>query len=206
MSTDTSAVAAPWRAALEPVVFPTLDPAGASEGFALGHSAGYAVGLRRAAEELAARKAELESRQAAEAAADRARVEQSVAALAAAARALEARSAPVLAEADTQLVAAALSLAETVLGCELSDGPNAARRALRRALSAPDASAVVTVRLHPDDAAVVREEAAAARVAVVVDPSLHYGDAVAVYPDGELDARIGSALARARAALVGESP
>lgn len=205
MSTDTSAVEASWRPPLEPVVFPTLDPAGASEGFALGHSAGYAAGLRRAAEELASREAELEARHAAAAAADRARVERSVAGLAAAARALEARSAPVLADVDTQLVAAALSLAETVISCELSDAPHAARAALRRALSAPDASGVVAVRLHPDDAAVVRAEAAAARVELVGDPGLRHGDAVAVYPDGELDARIGSALARARAALVEET-
>jgi flagellar assembly protein FliH len=40
----------------------------------------------------------------------------------------------------------------------------------------------------------------------VPDLSLARGDAIAEYPDGELDARIGSALARARAALAGETP
>lgn len=198
MSTDT------WSRPFVPVVFPTVDPAGESEGYARGHAAGYAAGLRRAAEELAAREAELATRHAEAVAAERARTDRALAVLTAAARALEARTAPVLAEADTQLVAAALSIAEAVLGCELSDAPRAARAALARALSAPDAAAVLSVRLNPEDLALVADSAPASPVSLAADPSLAPGDAVAVYPDGELDARIGSSLSRARAALSGE--
>ena len=131
MSTET------WSPAPQPVVFPTVDPAGESEGWTRGHAAGYAAGLRRAAEELAAREAELGARHAAAVAGERARTDRAVTVLDAAARALEARAAPVLADADTQVLAAALSIAEVVLGCELSDARHAARAALARALSAP---------------------------------------------------------------------
>jgi flagellar assembly protein FliH len=195
LSTET------WSPAPQPVVFPTVDPAGESEGWTRGHAAGYAAGLRRAAEELAAREAERGARHAAAVAAERARTDRAVTVLDAAARALEARTAPVLADADTQLLAAALSIAEVVLGCELSDARHAARAALSRALSAPDSDAVVRVRLHPEDLALVADSSTASLVDIVADGSLGRGDAVAVYPDGELDARIGSALSRARAAL-----
>jgi flagellar assembly protein FliH len=185
------------------VVFPSLDPAGEAEGFTLGHAAGYAAGLRRAAVEAAARDEQRSAEHAGALAVERARVERALATLHAAARSLEARTAPVLAEADAELAAAALALAEAVVGRELSDGPGAARAALRRALSAPDSAAVVSVRLHPDDLAVLAEDAGRSRVTLVPDPGLAPGDAVAVYPDGELDARIASSLGRAAAALTG---
>jgi flagellar assembly protein FliH len=126
--------------------------------------------------------------------------------LEAAARALEARTAPVLAEAEGELAAAALVLAQAVVGNELSDPDGAARAALGRALSGPDHDAVISVRLNPDDLALLGEHAAQSSVALVPDPSLAPGDAVTVYPDGELDARISSALSRATAALTGEEP
>jgi len=208
LSTDTSfggGAAYPTRPAPEVVVFPALDLMGETEGYTRGHAAGYAAGLRRAADEVAARESELVARQAAAVAAERARTDRAVAVLDSAARALELRTAPVLADADVQLVAAALAIAETIVGCELSDAPHAARAALARALSAPDASSVVAVRLNPDDLALVRDSVDASRVELVIDAGVARGDAVAVYPDGELDARIGSALARARATLTGES-
>lgn len=200
MSTDTSC-----RPDVEAVVFPSVDLAGEAEGWTRGHAAGYAAGLRRAADEAAAREAERCAAHAAAVAAERARADRAVAALDAAARALAARTAPVLASVDTELVAAALVLAETVVGCELSDAPHAARAALARALSGQDASAVVAVRLHPDDVELLTATGGPAlreSVSLVGDPSLSPGDAVAVYPDGELDARVASALDRARSVLV----
>lgn len=207
MSTDTSfgGAAYPTRHAPEAVVFPALDLMGETEGYTRGHAAGYAAGLRRAADEVAARESELVARHAAAVAAERARTDRAVAGLESAARALELRTAPVLADADAQLVAAALELAEVIVGCELSDAPHAARAALARAMSEPDASDVVSVRLHPDDLALVADVLDASGVELVADAGLARGDAVAVYPDGELDARIGSAIGRARAALTGES-
>jgi flagellar assembly protein FliH len=209
LSTDTVNLGAPLPSAhvpgapVRPVVFPDLDPAGESEGYARGHAAGYAAGLRRAAAEAAEREEERRAEHAAALAAARSRAEAAVSVLAAAARALDSRTAPVLAEAEAQLTAAALTVAEAVIGRELGDAPGSARAALARALSAPDAAAVLAVRLHPADLALLGQAAAPAPAGVVFepDPSLARGDAVAVYPDGELDARIGTALARAAAAL-----
>lgn len=193
------------RGAAEAVVFPALDATGDPAGYARGHAAGYAAGLTRAAAEAVARDEQRRAEHDAVVAAARARTERAVAALEAAAQHLMARTAPVLADADAHLVAAAVDLAEAILVRELSDAPDAARAALARALSAPDRAGVVTVRMHPEDALVVASEgqpSGVTGVTVVPDPSLGRGDAVAVYPDGELDARIGSALDRARTALL----
>ncbi|GAA2747427.1 hypothetical protein GCM10009868_36880 [Terrabacter aerolatus] len=199
MSTDTARVAVP-------VVFPTIDPVGEAEGFTRGHAAGYAAGLRLAAAETAAAEADRQDRLAAAVAADRARTDRALVALDAAARALAARTAPVLSAVDAGLVEAALTLAEAVIGRELADGPYGARAALSRALSGPDAAAVVAVRLHPDDLEVLTadDRTDAETVLLVPDAGLERGDAVADYPDGELDARVRTALQRARAA-VGEA-
>ena len=185
------------------VVYPALNPSGEAEGFTRGHAAGYAAGLRRADAELAARRGELDAEHAAALEHGRAQVRGAVGVLEAAAFALAGRTAPVLEEADAQLAAAAIALAEAVIGRELADGPSGARAALARALSGGDAGAVVAVRLNPADLALLDAGVRPAGVALVPDPALGRGDALAVYPDGELDARIGSALARAAASLAG---
>lgn len=190
MSTDAS----------RPVVFPVLDPEGEREGFARGHAAGFAAGLRQAEAEARACEARREAEHSAALTANGARTDQALAVLAAAARALEARTAPVLAQAEELLAEAAITLAEAVIGRELAEAPDAARAALGRALSGEDAPAAISVRLNPADLALLGADAGRG-VPLVPDASLAPGDAVAVYPDGELDARIASALARAAAAL-----
>ncbi|MEN1977050.1 FliH/SctL family protein, partial [Cellulomonas sp. P4] len=116
--------------------------------------------------------------------------------------------------------AAALELAAVVLGQEVADAPTAARAALRRLREQDPRREVHTVRLHPRDLATVRAALAAPAatgdvpagdvlaglpdltgVELVADPALEPGDAVGELPDGYLDARIGAALDRARAAL-----
>jgi flagellar assembly protein FliH len=169
---------------------------------AAGFAAGYAAGARHAAEgarEQSARAAALMAEQQAALTAGNARL---VAALTAAARALDARQAPVLEQAEVHLHAAAVELAEAILGVELSDGPTSARAALTRALSAPH-PAEVTVRLHPRDVAELDGlgHDLPAGVHIVADPSLTPGDAVAEHCEGALDARIDAALVRARAVL-----
>ncbi|WP_020143840.1 FliH/SctL family protein [Terracoccus sp. 273MFTsu3.1] len=204
MSTDVSSATA-----VEAVVFPAVDLNGEAEGYTRGHAAGYAAGLRRAAADVAAREVERTAEHAAALRAGQARTDRAVAVLDAAARALATRTTPVLEEVDAQLVSAALVLAEAVVGSELSDAPHAARAALARALSGPDASAVVAVRLHPDDLAHVSsatDASGAPTVSLVADTALAPGDAVAVYPDGELDARVGTALERARSVVAEAHP
>jgi flagellar assembly protein FliH len=192
-----------------PIVFPSLQTSGESEGFTRGHAAGYSAGLRKAEAEARALRAQLETQHTAAREEGQRRLASAVVLLDAAAAALRARTTPVLAEADAELAAAAVALAEAVIGRELSDAPTGAKAALERALSAPDSDAVVAVRLHPADIALLEaellktERSTAAQVAFVPDSSLARGDAVAEYPDGELDARIRTAVARARAALAG---
>jgi flagellar assembly protein FliH len=59
--------------------------------------------------------------------------------------------------------------------------------------------------MHPADLSVLNEaEKAAAGVVFVEDPSVNRGDAFTEFDTGYLDARIASALERARRALLGE--
>jgi len=61
---------------------------------------------------------------------------------------------------------------------------------------------VQVVRLNPSDlAALDPSTIEAAGVALAADPSLARGDAVTEFSNGFLDARISTALARARAAI-----
>ncbi len=74
-----------------------------------------------------------------------------------------------------------------------------AETTVRRALASIDRSVPVAVRLSPADAARVAD--VDLPVPVVADPALRDGDAVVDLPDGILDARIATALDRARTAL-----
>ena len=200
---------------------------------ARGHAAGYAAGLRAAELELAARRAALEAEHAelherlmahGIAAAD---------ILVTAARALDARVVQSVSDAEEVLVATAFDLAEAVVGYELrasepstdepsTDEPSAdepatpgdpdpragrtARAAVARALAGADGSVVTTLRLHPLDLALLDESTRASSAPGVVfaaDPSLGRGDAEADLPAGLIDARLDTALARARQALLG---
>jgi flagellar assembly protein FliH len=58
--------------------------------------------------------------------------------------------------------------------------------------------------LNPGDLALIDPEVRArSGVALVADASLQPGDAIADMPNGYLDARIGTALSRAKATLLG---
>ena len=110
-----------------------------------------------------------------------------------------------LADASAALHAAALELAAAVLGSELADGERSARAALARVLQHPELPGIQVVRLHPRDLDALRAVGGVPEVVgveLVADASLAPGDAIGEHPDGYLDARIGTALDRARAALV----
>ncbi|NKX53612.1 FliH/SctL family protein [Arthrobacter mobilis] len=174
---------------------------------ARGHAAGYAAGLRAAAVAVKEQQARLQAEHEAAVRNGQARVEQTVQALNMAVRALQQRTVPVLADAQDTLAAAALELAEAVLGCELADGGRGARAAVARVLQQVDAASVQKVRMHPADLTVLDPDVRGrAGVEFVPDSSLARGDAVAEFADGYLDAKIGTALARAKAALLGEGP
>lgn len=82
-----------------------------------------------------------------------------------------------------------------------------ARAAVARALAVTDPGDVVTVRLHPADLAQLDAatlDSVAADVAFVADASLARGDSEAELRVGQVDARLGTALDRARTALLGD--
>jgi flagellar assembly protein FliH len=141
--------------------------------------------------------------------------ERALAALHAAARALDSRTVPVLQDAEDSVLSAAMKLAEAIVGHTLADEARAARFALGRAgdtgqvpgshPAAPGAG-THTVRLHPQDLALLNPaDLAGTGVTFVPDTALARGDAVSEFPHGFLDARIGSALERAKAALLAPS-
>jgi flagellar assembly protein FliH len=188
--------------------YPTIATAGLEEeterARIRGHAAGYAEGLRSA-----------EAGAAADAA--RARVERealredavtaltaAVDALGTATRRFAASSAPVLAAADDALLAAAIELAESIIGIELANGETSARAAIARALSSAAEETITTVRLSPVDLAVIGAHGITVpEVRLVADPTLSPGDAVVELEDGRLEARVASSLARARAEIGG---
>jgi flagellar assembly protein FliH len=174
------------------------------EAWAAGHAAGFAVGLRDAAKQAAVERARLEAEYLAARLEAEARADRAVAVLSAAAGALSARTLPVLEDIEESLAQAALELAETILGYELDTGENRVRSVIARALNPQTPQSVHTVRMNPDDLAMLDPGAQAeSDVAFVADPSLAPGDAVGEYPDGFLDARLSAALARVRSVLSG---
>lgn len=192
------------------MAFPQLrkqDTTAEYEGYVHGHSAGYTAGLRAAEAEYRKKAEQLEAAFSARSEDQRAKADHTLAVLNSAVRALHARNAPVLSAAEDVLAAAAVELAEAILGHELADGETSARSALARALAGVDPAEIVTVRMNPADLAVLGEtDIRKAEVRLTADAALAPGDAIAVFPEGFLDARIGTALTRAKQALTGENP
>lgn len=196
------------EAAFSPLSFPAL---GSTPGLVeaqartRGHASGYAAGMRAAEEALQAERDRALAEHAALMEATRTRADALTALLSAAVESVNEHVAPVLAEAQAAIAAASVDLAEAIIGVELADGPTSARAALSRALSDVDPAAVLRVRMHPETLSAL-ESLDPARlpegVSFVADATLASGDAVAELPDGHLDARIGAAVARARAALL----
>ncbi|MGY4856599.1 FliH/SctL family protein [Cryobacterium sp. AP23] len=172
---------------------------------ARGHAAGYTEGLRAAAIEVDARVARLDAEYTALTRTATRDLNAAVTVLHTAAQALDRRTVPVLRDAEDTLLSAAIDLAEAIIGHALSDETSAVRFALGRSSDTAGAGGSSTrphtVRLHPDDLALLDPAVEAPGVTLVADTSLVRGDAVSEFPDGYLDARIGSALERARAAL-----
>lgn len=212
----TSAVFAPLpssRAAVDghatTAAFATHDVAGASQ--ASGYAAGWTQGIAAAAEEERRVIAELHARAAAEREALRAQVEQALASLEVAADELRARTTPQLDAVADAVAIAVVDLAEVVIGREIEDDGMRGLTALRRVLEAAPSHADITVRLNPEDLAVVEQMRTADgllalaenQVMIVADPRLAPGDAFAEFPGGLVDARTDTALARIRGQLRG---
>jgi flagellar assembly protein FliH len=172
---------------------------------ARGYAAGYAQGAREAERELTERRAQLDAEFVA--AADRAEavLRSRLAAVDVMLRALDARIEPVVESAQQSLAVAALELAEAVVGVELRDAETAAKAIVSRVLASVDAHETTTVRVHRADLPLLTALFAGNdAISLVADDSLRPGDAIAELPSGFVDARIQTALDRARTALLGE--
>lgn len=193
-------------AAITPQRTEANDPARAA-----GFAAGWAAGARAAADAAATERtrllAEHESR---EAQRDEA-VSHAIGALGAAIEQWNHKALPVLDEARRTLYSAALDLAAAILQREIEPGSSSARTLLNRALALPSESIPSVMRLHPDDLLHINlliesgQAAVPAGLVLVGDTRLSPGDAITEHEDGALDARIGTALARAREVLLGDA-
>ncbi|KRE90913.1 flagellar assembly protein FliH [Frateuria sp. Soil773] len=149
-----------------------------------GYAAGQREGLAAAQQQLAARMAQLD------------------ALYASAARPLQA-----LDEATEQeLAQLALAVARQVVAHELKSTPELIVPAIRQAATAlPSATRELRVRLHPDDAALLRELGAAeSHWQIHADPALARGDCVLESERSRLDARLRTRLAAVIDAVLGD--
>ncbi|MDM7990881.1 FliH/SctL family protein [Arthrobacter sp. zg-Y877] len=172
---------------------------------ARGHAAGYAAGLRAAAADTDLLRRSLREQYDDEMRRGQERINRSLTALNSAVFSLEGRTVALITDLQDALAASAIDLAEALLRRELEHGDASARSALARALEGVDIDLVQRVRMHPVDLASLDEDTLRrARVEFVGDAGLQRGDAVTEFPDGYLDASLGSAVDRARTALLGE--
>ena len=178
---------------------------------AAGFSAGWAAGARAAADAATAQRKRLQAEHDAREAQRDEATSAALAALSAAIDKWNQQTLPILDESRRTLYSAALDLASAILQREIEPGSSSARTLLDRALALPIEATPSVLRLHPDDLLHVNlliesgQAAVPAGLRLVGDPRLSHGDAIAEHEDGALDARIGTALARAREVLLGDA-
>jgi flagellar assembly protein FliH len=180
---------------------PTAARAQVQQGYEDGYRAGVAEGLAAGRAAAAAETAETVSgagalcRSLAEAAED-----------------LRRRQALELEELEDTLARAAFDLAAAVVGRELQLSSSPGADALARALALVPAGCIAVARLHPGDVATLGAAAASSPgegpeppgVTVIADPAVEPGGCILEVGDSRIDAQLGPALDRVRAALVGD--
>lgn len=200
-------------AAVDPVVAAAEERRGYDEGYRAGLAEGLAAGRAAMSTESAAHLARLEAliRSLDEAAAD-----------------LRRRQALELAGLEDALARTAVDLASAIIGRELQVAVSPGADALARALALVPAGATAVARLHPADAALLDGErpstsliapdssgstahgatapAVPGGVTIVADPAIEPGGCILEVGDSRIDAQLGSALDRVRAALLGDRP
>ncbi|MEO7775432.1 MAG: flagellar assembly protein FliH [Steroidobacteraceae bacterium] len=112
-------------------------------------------------------------------------------------------------EVETQLVNLAVSIARQLLRRELKLDPSQVVAAVRETVALlPAAAREVRVRLHPDDAALVREKLATPQAEqawrIVEDPVLARGDCRVSAEAAQIDARLESRLAAVISTVLGD--
>jgi len=176
-----------------------------------GFSAGWAAGARAAADAATTERTRLQAEHDAREGSRDEAVSHALGALGSAMDQWNHKANPVLDEARRTLYAAALDLAAAILQREIVPGSSSARTLLDRALCLPSEATPSVMRLHPDDLLHVNlliesgQAVVPAGLLLVGDSRLSHGDAITEHEDGALDARIGTALARAREVLLGDA-
>lgn len=161
-----------------------------------GFEAGYEHGLARAQEE--AQEADRRTR---------ARADQAMGALENATRDATAALADRQRELEHQATALAYELLEILLGRELALARDPGRDAVARALAMDPSNLPATVRIHPDDAAVLGDASSLGQnraVTVVADPSVEPGGALVEIGESTIDSQLSAALQRVRDLLMPE--
>jgi flagellar assembly protein FliH len=173
--------------------------AGYADGWAQGQRAAKVAAQAIADQVAAAERAAAQQRAAA--------AQQAVAAVAQAAANLDARRTETLTDLGDAVLAAAVEVAEAILGYEVSRAEDSGLAAARRALAmVPDCGAV-TVRLNPDDHRALAADGGTAytidgrEITLRADAALAPGDALAEYGVTTVDATLAGALARVREVL-----
>jgi flagellar assembly protein FliH len=178
----------------------TLTPAGVrqalDEGYRDGYRRGREDGLEAAAGEI------FQAKQAV-----RERFERLAANVEGAVGELRASDRLQLVALEDELVEAAISIAEAILDRELALCASTGRDAVARALRLVDASRPAVVRLHPEDLAQLTDDelVVGQDVSFVADPGVDRGGCLVESGSSRVDARLGAALDRARAALKGSA-
>jgi flagellar assembly protein FliH len=112
-------------------------------------------------------------------------------------------------EVEAQLVTLAVSIARQLLRRELRIDPSQVVAVVRETVALlPAAAREVRVRLHPEDAALVREKLATPQAeqawSIVEDPVLARGDCRVAAESAQIDARLESRLAAVIATVMGD--
>ena len=172
---------------VDPIAARAQAQQGYDDGYQAGVAEGLAAGLASAAAETAGviARAEALCRSLAEAADD-----------------LRRRQALELKGLEDTLARAAFDLATAVVGRELQLSSSPGNDALARALALVPAGCIATARLNPADVASL--EAVSDPVSVIADPAVEPGGCILEVGDSRIDAQLGSALDRVRAALLGD--
>ena len=178
--------------AIDPAVAAAEERRGYDDGFATGMGEGLAAGRAAAA---------------AESAAELSRLEALGRSLATAAEDLGRRQALELAGLEDALAWAAVDLASAIIGRELEVSASPGADALARALALVQAGSTAVARLHPSDVAALEEAPlghAPGALTILSDPAVEPGGCILEVGDSRIDAQLGPALDRVRAALLGD--
>ncbi|HEX8095940.1 FliH/SctL family protein [Jatrophihabitans sp.] len=180
-----------------------------AEARAVGYAQGWAHGLRDAADSQAGERAAANADRVTLRDRQQQQVASALQALQAAAADLRQSTMSITDDIEDQILAAAVEIAEALLGRELRDPEVAAPAALARVLRLAPANEPVTVWLHPADhrtltapngtALIGSVEGATGRgLTFEIDPELQPGDARARCGSTSIDARLAAGVTRLR--------